>query len=274
MKSFRLRRQRSIAITAGLVAALWVAHVALRLAFFPVALITGGVLLALVLLLTLFNARKKLPFLPLLKASVWMQFHAYAGWLSVFVFLLHVGWHWPQGALDQVLAAVFVVVAGSGVLGLLLSRTLPPRLTASGDPLVYERIPGLSRRLLEHTDERICASEEATGSTTLADFHRSRLRPYLESRPGWFAILVGQDRRDTRILAELKSTGRYLSPDEQPLAAELADIIEAKRDLDFQYSGQRLLKTWLFVHIPLTYSLIILAVVHACIAISHTSSLW
>lgn len=274
MKTFRLRRQRSVALLLLMVAALYVGHLALKIAFYPLALLTGGLLLALVVALALFNARKKLPFLPLLKASAWMQFHAYAGWLSVFVFLLHIDWRWPRGALDQTLAAVFVVVAGSGVLGLLLSRVLPPRLTRSGEPLVFERIPGLRRRLLDRTDALVLKAEEGTGSTSLADFHGAHLRPYLESRPRWLSSLIDKDVRHAKVVGELRSIKRYLTPAELEISDELADIAEAKRNLDFQYSGQRLLKLWLFVHIPLTYSLIILGVVHACIAISYTVSLW
>ena len=46
------------------------------------AMYTGWLLLALVLGLTFFNARKKLPFLPLLSASTWLQAHIYLGWLA------------------------------------------------------------------------------------------------------------------------------------------------------------------------------------------------
>ncbi len=256
-----------------LVAALYIGHVVLRIAFYPLTICTGVLLFALIVLLTLFNARKKLPFLPLLKASTWMQFHAYAGWLSVFVFLLHLDWQWPHGTMNQILAALFVIVAGSGVFGLILSRTLPPRLTRSGEPIVFERIPGLSHRLLEHTDALVLKAEETTASTSVSDFYGKHLRAYLTSRPNWFMFLLGKNRGHVRITAEFKAFQRYLNEQEHAIAAELADIIEAKRDLDTQYAGMFLLKAWLFIHIPLTYSLVILGVVHACIAFSYTASL-
>jgi hypothetical protein len=230
--------------------------------------------LGLILLLTLFNARKKLPFLSLLKASHWMKFHAYAGWLSVMIFLLHVDWHVPHGALQQVLAVVFGIVSVSGVAGLILSRVLPSRITRSGEPLIFERIPGLRARLQDHTDALVLKAEASTASTSLADFHAKHLRPYLAECPSWFLSLNGEDRRHTRIVACFGSIKRYLSPDELTLAQELAEIIEAKRNLDYQYTAQRLLKTWLFIHIPFTYSLIILALVHACIALSYSASVW
>jgi len=272
--TFRLRRQRAIITTLVLAAALYLGHGVLRIAFYPLTICTGALLFVLIILLTLFNARKKLPFLPLLKASTWMQFHAYAGWLSVFVFLLHLDWQWPHGTLNQILAALFVIVAGSGVFGMILSRTLPQRLTRSGEPIVFERIPGLSHRLLEHSDALVLKAEETTASTSVSDFYYKHLRAYLTSRPNCFLFLLGKDRAHVRITTEFKAFQRYLNEQERAIAAELADIIEAKRDLDTQYSGIFLLKSWLFIHIPLTYSLVILGVVHACIALSYTVSLW
>ena len=58
----------------------------------------GVLLLFLVLALALFNARKKLPFLPLMKAATWLQIHIYAGWFCLFVFLLHIRFRIPSGA--------------------------------------------------------------------------------------------------------------------------------------------------------------------------------
>ena len=49
----------------------------------PDANYTGLALFAVILFLTLFNARKKIPFLPVLKASTWMQLHIYIGFFTL-----------------------------------------------------------------------------------------------------------------------------------------------------------------------------------------------
>ena len=41
-----------------------------------------------------------------------------------------------------------------------------------------------------------------------------------------------------------------------------------KDDLDFHEARQRLLKTWLFVHIGLTYGLVVLALLHGLLALA------
>src|SRR4051812_26458262 len=103
MKSFRTRRWTyffaTLAAAALVAAAWWLGRIALR----PMAMYTGALLLALMGGLLLFNARKKLPFLPLLKASTWLQVHVYAGWLTVLVYGLHVGFRWPSGRLGLML---------------------------------------------------------------------------------------------------------------------------------------------------------------------------
>ena len=66
---------------------------------------------------------------------------------------------------------------------------------------------------------------------------------------------------------------RYLNPAEQSLAGELADLIEAKRNLDLQHAGQRLLKLWLFGHIPLTYGMLVLTAAHVWLALHYSHRL-
>jgi hypothetical protein len=175
MKTLRDRRWLFAGITGALAAGLALAMQIGRDALMPVAVYSGWVLLALVLALTFFNARKKLPFLPLFSASTWLQFHIYIGWLSCFVFLLHTGARIPAGRLEGLLAAVFAIVAASGAFGLWLSRWLPPRLVRSGESLIYERIPVLRHRLAEEVSEIfICGCCTATSAGCRLCWPRSR----------------------------------------------------------------------------------------------------
>ena len=95
---------------------------------------------------TLFNARKKLPFFPLVKAATWLQIHIYARWFCLF-FSSSTSVSHPSGAFEIVLALVFGIVVLSGFFGLYISRDLPPRMARSGEPLLYERIPAFRLRI-------------------------------------------------------------------------------------------------------------------------------
>jgi hypothetical protein len=262
MKSFHDRRWLLTGLTILIAAALAVAATVAREALWPVAVYTGWLLLALVLALTFFNARKKLPFLPLFSASTWLQAHIYIGWLSCFVFLLHTGARIPSGRLETMLAIAFIAVAVSGAFGLWLSRWLPPRLVRSGESLIYERIPVLRHRLTEEAREVVRRAETETQSSTLPDFHLRVLHRYFQRVPPLLAPLTGDDPEFHRVRQELDSTRRYLNESEETLARTLADLVEAKRNLDVQLAGQRLLKLWLFVHIPLTYVLLVFIAAH------------
>lgn len=270
MKSFRSRRRTyfiTTLVTAGVLTAFWlIGRISLR----PVAMYSGALLLALILGLLLFNARKKLPFFPLLKASTWLQVHVYAGWLTVLVYCLHVGMRWPQGRLGLMLAGLFFFVTASGFVGLWLSRWLPPRMARSGESLIYERIPLLRHRLQMEAREAVRLAATEANSTTLEDFYLRMLGPYLASEPRAFLALAGDDPRHHRVRAELNELRRYLDPREVAYADQLGEVVEAKRGLDFQLSGQRLLKFWLFVHIPLSYALLILSLVHAWLALRYS----
>jgi len=257
-------------VSAAAAAALVLLASVLRTALLPAALWTGTLLYALVVALALFNTRKKLPFLPLTRASTWLQFHVYAGWLAVLLFFLHAGFHWPHGRLTQVLALVFLFVAISGALGLVLTRWIPGRLTRSGEPLTYERIPEIRMEIRLKVEALITAADRESESSTLGDFYLNHLLEYVNWRPGILATPFGDQPMHREIVGTLSSLDRYFNPRERELAAELREWIDAKRNLDNQLVGQRLLKLWLFLHIPASCSLILLGLVHGLIALRYT----
>lgn len=247
----------------------WGLNLILRVSLRDSALYSGFLLLGVVIGLTLFNSRKKLAFLPLARASTWLQIHIYAGCFCFFVFLIHINFSRPRGPLTMVLAAVFCVVVFSGFFGILISRLLPPRLTRSGEPLIFERIPAYRQEIQEKVEALVRRAEVETQSSTLADFYLSELRPFFLKLPGMFDALGGIDRRVDRLLKKLQALNRYLNDGEKAIAAEMRDWITTAQNVHFQYAGQRLLKLWLFIHIPFTYSLILLALVHAAIALIY-----
>jgi hypothetical protein len=256
----------TLAVAGGLLMAWHLGRVALR----PVAWYSGWLLLVMLLGLAFFNVRKKLPFFPLITASHWLQLHIYAGWLAVAVFLLHTGARLPDGLIESVLALCFWAVAVSGVFGLWLSRWLPPRLTRSGESLIYERIPMLRHRLVAEIRDLVRTAEAETQSTTLGDFYVRVLAGYFALRPTWYAPLAGSDADNHLVRQELQGLRRFLNPRELTFADQVAELIEAKRNLDHQFAGQRLLKLWLFAHIPLTFVLLVFVGAHVWLVVQYS----
>jgi hypothetical protein len=62
--------------------------------------------------------------------------------------------------------------------------------------------------------------------------------------------------------AELESLARYCSSEERAVQSHWARLIDQRDDLDFHAIHQGRLKGWLFVHLGLTYALMLVTAVH------------
>ena len=238
----------------------------------PQAVYSGLALLALMLVLTLFNARKKLPFLPLIKASHWTQFHIYTGFLSVFLFVLHTGWNWPSGGLETGLFVLFWTVSVSGIAGLILTRWLPGVMARSGESLTFENIPKFETRLRREVEESVCEGEENHAASAVGELYLNKLSDYFKPRCAATFFLGRPGRFRIRAHRELDKVSRYLDEDGLAVLDNIRKKVDLKHNLDVQKSAQWLLRFWLFIHIPVTYGLIITSLVHAWIALALTSS--
>jgi hypothetical protein len=67
------------------------------------------------------------------------------------------------------------------------------------------------------------------------------------------------------LLEEIGEIKKYLSPLEKSSAVELAALVREKDTLDLHRAMQLLLKGWLFVHIPLTYAMLVFAALHVVV---------
>jgi hypothetical protein len=232
--------------------------------------LTGWCLFALIIYLTAYNARKKLAFLPLVSSRAWLRVHSWTGMLAGLVFVLHLQMRLPAGPFEAALAALFVAVTLSGIAGWWLSRALPERLTSAGGEVPYERIPVIRRALRERAEALVLAGIPAAAATTLADFYAARLSGFFKGPANFGPHLVGSSRTVNSLLADLGQVQRYLSEGEKKTAAELAALLREKDTLDLHWSTQLVLKGWLFVHIPLTYGMLVFIFVHIVLVYAYS----
>jgi cytochrome b561 len=256
----RLRQNAALTVLASL--ALVTLYAVYRASLAHENFVTGWLLAAATVALVLYNLRRGIPVLPLGSSSVWMQFHAYLGVVAIVLFLLHVGVKLPRGFMEIVLAGLFGLVAGSGVVGFGLARLLPARLSRRGEEVLYERIPQFRRQLLERAEALALRAVEETGSTTIADYYADRLRPFLDGPRNFWEHVFEVSRGRQNLLVEMRDLERYLDDNEKQILRELARLIEVKDDLDYQYALQSILKRWQFVHVPLAYGLIVFIALH------------
>ena len=229
----------------------------LRLSF-----LSGWLLLAVILALTFYNGRKKIPFLPLFSSEAWLQFHIYAGLFTGVLFLVHISYRVPSGWFQGTLAALYVLVMLSGFFGLFISRALPKRLTARGGEVLFERIPAIRRELQDRAEALALKSISEAKSATIADFYSRELKDFFETRRNFGLHLLEVSGPLNRILNRINDLNRYLNEQERTVLEEIARLVRQKDGLDYHYALQLMLKGWLFVHIPLTYSLLVFTLVH------------
>ncbi|MBI4662949.1 MAG: hypothetical protein HY735_29420 [Verrucomicrobia bacterium] len=232
--------------------------------------LTGWVLFALMLILSLYNARKKLPFLPAGNSEGWLQFHLWAGLLTGVLFLAHVSFKWPTGWFEGTLTCLYLIVALSGVAGWILSRLIPKRLTTRGGEVLFERIPAIRTALETQVEALVLKSIEEARSSTIADFYTQNLKGFFGRRRNFWPHVFGSRHPLNTLLNRINDLNRYLDDKEREMLGEIASLVRQKDGLDYHYALQLLLKSWLFVHVPLTYSLLLFILVHVVLVFAFS----
>ncbi|MFQ5450214.1 MAG: hypothetical protein ACE5E9_06265 [Nitrospinaceae bacterium] len=250
-------------ITAGgffFFLAAWKTQVDGHLGFSSLA--TGWVLFGILILLSLFNIRKKISVLPLARNSAWWHLHTAGGFLALGAYWLHTGTFWPHGLYEQVLAFLFYAVSLTGIVGMAIQMIFPARLTQTGMEFIFERIPGEISGLRQEAKELLLACTRETGRDTLATHYLESLHWFFQ-RPRFVMknIFSGRIERDW-VRQQFFDLERYLNLEERGYLRKLFTLAETKRKIDFHYSLQTVLKTWLLIHLPLAASTLALVTWH------------
>jgi len=262
MMSFNRRRLKNSLILIFVSIALNTFAMYFGTPLYRIQIWSGWILLTLILLLFLYSVRKKINLLPIGKASSWLQFHAYAGLLSSLVFLKHTSFQLPTGTFETLLAILFASTALSGIIGMIFSRIIPLHLTRRGEEVIYERIPAFSYKLKVQAQDLVLECTLQTNSTALADYYQNHLSGFFQKPYMPLFHLYGSMGYLHTLEIKHNTFCRYLNEQENQYAKQLFELIRKKYDLDFHYTLQSLLKTWLFIHVPLTYALLLAMTVH------------
>jgi hypothetical protein len=260
----------SVAVCVALGLTTWALHLAHEIALSHPAVISGWALAAAMLFLMLYNLRKKLDFLPALFASRhWLWGHLVVGYWSAWLFILHVGLRLPEGVLETVLWLQFVGVIGSGVFGHYVSRRFPPLMADRGQEALYQRIPVLIRAQRERVTEAVLRVAREGESPAIPEFYTKHLIAFLGGPRNALAHLFNSRRPRETLLRELDVLERISPREEVEVVNELREVVMGKDDLDYQHAHMSVLKYWLFFHVPLSYSLMVVAALHVVLAYSY-----
>ena len=257
----RFNRQLILGLSFLILATVGLVFVHRRFGDLPAyAYVTGWLLFAVILFLSAYNGRKKLPFLPLGSSETWLQLHIYLGLFTGIIFLFHLRFHPPSGWFQEILAWLYGLVMLSGILGLAVTRIFPRRLTARGGEVIYEKIPGVRHGLRQKAEALAIGGE--IPSATLAQFYTRRLDFFFAGQRNLIYHLFESRRPLNSLVAELEELGRYVNEKERPALEHILALVRQKDALDYHQALQLTLKLWLFIHLPLTWSLLIFSFVH------------
>ena len=263
MRSLSKKRMIRFSVLLVFIVSILFVDSQMRQALMVPSYFTGWIMFGLMLVLILFNARKKITFLPIGRAYKWAQFHIYGGLLLFIISFAHINYSLPNGTLESLLSIMFLLVALSGVYGTYLSRRLPTKMAQQSEYVIYERLPGIREKIRGEVEERVNAAVVDLGSVAIAEFYSQHLYDYL-SRPADFWLhFIGRERRVyTRWQRRFQALRLYLNDKEKLLLSEMEQLTLNKIDLDSQYTYRSMLKYWLFFHIPISYILFVFVLLH------------
>lgn len=223
---------------------------------------SGWILFTLIILLLIYNIRKKLTMLPMGRASLWFQCHAYLGMVTTFMFFQHIGFRLPSGQFEIFFSSVFIGTTCTGIIGLILSRIVPKLLTGRGEEVIFERIPILTATLRQKSQSLLTEVASKTKSKVIFDYYHQHLFEYFFEPKNTFFHLIGSSSPWDKMLIKHLTFTRFLNSEESQYADKLLNLMRQKNDLDYHYALQGLLKAWTFLHLPLSFALLILSLLH------------
>lgn len=219
----------------------------------------------------LFHIRKQLPMLPLGRAASWLKSHIYMGYFVIAAFLLHTEFSWPDNMFEWTLWSLFALVASSGVMGAYLSWSVPAKLEQFSGQITFDTIPAIRYRLEKKASDLAISSVSETGSLAISDVYANVLHGFFVRPQNLLAHLRGSQRPLRQICDELTTLERYVDEAGKTTLRSIKNLAVAKDRLDFQYAHQGLLHSWLFIHIPATYCLIVVVFLHVAIIYAYSS---
>jgi hypothetical protein len=216
-----------------------------------------GILAATIFVLEMLYPARRPRAWPFGTAKAWIQAHVYLGFLAMVAVVLHAG-GLPNGGFGWWLFILSLWTTLSGLLGVFLQKTLPIAL-AEGLRVeaLYERIPDLLDLLVVEADTLL-----ADVSEVLERFYQQDLRPsFATLSPSWsyvFDVRAGRERA----LEPFRQISAYVAADEKSKIEDLMSLYTEKIELDAQWSVQRVLRLWLWLHVPPAAVLMGLLVIH------------
>jgi hypothetical protein len=175
-----------------------------------------------------------------------------------------------------------VLVTLSGIFGTYLAWSLKAKGRID-EGVSYDRISTL-RTELELAFLRAVAETDPTAAAIdlpglphdawITDLYTTHLADFFQGPRNFTAHLIGSQRPLKQLIEEIDSLSRYVDQQGQARLAVIKNLVVEKDRLDFARVSLGLTRGWLFVHVPVTYALIVLTVLHILVVYAFSSGVW
>jgi hypothetical protein len=266
------------AISGGFFWLVWIYGNALR----DTSYLNGWVLAGGIVLQLYFHIAIKTGSLSPKSAMRWRKIHIFVGYLLIAAFISHTDFSLPDNGLEWALWAGFVLVTLSGIFGTYLAWSLKAK-SGIDESVSYDRIPTRRAELAREIHAVVATTDPAAAAIALPaaphdawirDLYTAHLREFFQGPRNFAEHLIGSRRPLKRLTDEIDNLSRYVDQRSQEKLAFVKNLVIEKDRLDFARVYLGLARAWLFVHVPATYSLTLLIVLHVLVVHAFSSRAW
>jgi hypothetical protein len=209
-------------------------------------------------------------------------FHIFLGYLLIAAFISHSNFSLPDTGFEWALWACFVLITLTGIFGTYLAWSLQAK-RGIDNSIGYDRISVRRAELARDLYAAVAKTESAAHAIALPaphydawimDLYSKYLEDFFQGERNFAAHLIGSQRPLKRLTDEIDNLSPYVDKRSQEKLATIKDLVIEKDRLDFAYVYRALTQGWQYVHVPVTYALIVLTVLHALVVYAFSSGSW
>lgn len=210
----------------------------------------------------------------------WRSVHVCTGYFLIAALVSHSSMSMPDTGIEWALWATFVLITLSGILGAYLSWSLKQNRdtrTSSSNERIRARQGELAREVWEmvaktHAGATVGGLPPPPEDAWVSSLYEYHLKDYFAVRRGpvsWLGRNIGP-----AVLEEIDELALYANPQNQERLEAIKSMVVERRQLDSASRRAVLTQAWQFVHVPLTYALVVLIVVHVVVVYAFSSGSW
>lgn len=212
----------------------------------------------------------------------WRTAHIFTGYLLIAAFISHSDFSLPDTGFEWALWSCFVIVMLSGLFGTYLAWSLKAKRGIE-DSAGLDRLSARRTELARDVQAVVARSDRSAHAIGLpevpydawiTDLYTNHLRDFFQKPRHVTAHLIGSQCPLKRLTNEIDGLSRYVDQHNQEKLAAIKSLVIEKDQLDFARVYLALTKGWLFVHVPVTYALFVLTVLHIVVVYAFSSGTW